>query len=48
MNTFKFVIIVSENISRTYFNAIKKIDQAEIVGVISRSGRKPEGVVDNI
>jgi UDP-N-acetyl-2-amino-2-deoxyglucuronate dehydrogenase len=36
--TFTFVIIGSGMISRNYFQAMKKIDAAEIVGVVSRSG----------
>lgn len=48
MDIFKFVVIGSGNISRTYFNAIGNIDEAEVVGVISRSGRKTDSVGDDV
>lgn len=41
METTKFVIIGSGNIANTYISAIEKIENAEAVGVISRSLKKP-------
>jgi predicted dehydrogenase len=41
METFKFVIAGSGNISNTYCQAIGKIAEAEIAGIISRSGKRP-------
>ena len=38
---FRFVIIGTGNISGTYFNAVKKIDEAEIVAFVSRSLKRP-------
>ena len=38
---FKFVIIGSGNIANTYVSAIKKIKETELVGIISRSLKKP-------
>ena len=40
-NKFKFVIIGTGNISGTYYNAINKIEDAEVVGFISRSSKAP-------
>ena len=41
METIKFVIVGSGNIANTYISAIEKIENAEVVGVISRSLSKP-------
>ncbi len=38
---FKFVIIGSGNISNTYISAIENIENAEVVGVVSRNLNKP-------
>lgn len=38
---FRFVIIGTGNISGTYYNAIKNIDEAEVAGFISRSLKIP-------
>ena len=46
-NKFKFVLVGSGNISKTYFRAIDEIENAEIVGLVSRSLTKPEFVDDN-
>lgn len=45
-SAFKFVIVGSGNISNTYVNSLKNIDDAECVGVVSRSGRKPSSMGD--
>lgn len=45
---FKFVIVGSGNISNTYWNAVQNIEQAEIVGIVSRSNKKPGVVPDNV
>lgn len=37
----KFVIIGSGNISTTYLSAIQKIENAEVIGVVSRNRSKP-------
>lgn len=46
-NKFKFVVVGSGNISKTYFKAIKEIENAEIVGLVSRSLNKPKFVDEN-
>jgi len=46
-NKFKFVVVGSGNISRTYFKAIEEIKNAEIVGLVSRSLNKPKFVDEN-
>ncbi len=38
---FRFVIVGSGNISTTYLRAIAELDHAEIVGLVSRGGRRP-------
>lgn len=47
---FKFVIIGTGNISGTYYNAIKNVDEAEVAGFISRSLKIPSYInsSDNI
>lgn len=45
-NKVRFVIIGTGNISGTYFNAINNIDNAEVVGFVSRSLRVPQFVED--
>lgn len=44
---FKFVIVGSGNISNTYWNAVQNMDQVEIVGIVSRSKKKPGKIPDN-
>lgn len=39
----KYVILGTGNISRTYVNALAELEGSEIVGAVSRSGRKLEG-----
>jgi predicted dehydrogenase len=41
---FRFVIIGSGNISRTYLRAIAQLPDVQAAGVVSRSGRRPEGL----
>lgn len=43
-NVFKFVLVGTGNIANSYVTAIEKMDSIEIVGVVSRSGRKPESL----
>ena len=38
---FRFVIVGSGNMSNTYVTAIDKLPEAELVGVVSRGGRRP-------
>ena len=38
---FRFVIVGSGNISSTYIRAIQDLDNAELVGLVSRSNRQP-------
>ncbi len=45
---FRFAIIGSGNISRTYFQAINNIREASIVALVSRSGTRPEFVPEDI
>lgn len=42
MDEFRFVIVGSGNISRTYVKAINALKGVSIAGVVSRSGRRPE------
>lgn len=44
----RFVIIGSGSIAKTYVTTLKKVDGAECVGVVSRSGKHPEGTSGNI
>ncbi|MCB0732518.1 MAG: Gfo/Idh/MocA family oxidoreductase, partial [Ignavibacteriae bacterium] len=39
--SFKFVIYGSGNIANTYVSAVNKIDNAEVIGVISRNQKSP-------
>ena len=48
MKALKFIIIGSGNISNTYCQAINKIADAELVGIISRSGKRPCNASKNI
>ncbi len=41
---FRFVIVGSGNISRTYLKAIANLPDVAVAGVVSRSGRRPEGL----
>ncbi|NBV23772.1 MAG: gfo/Idh/MocA family oxidoreductase [Proteobacteria bacterium] len=41
---FRFILIGSGNISRTYLRAIAQLPGVQAVGVVSRSGRRPEGL----
>lgn len=41
---FRFVIVGSGNISRTYLKAIANLSDVVVAGVVSRSGRRPEGL----
>lgn len=45
---FRFVIIGTGNIAGTYASAITKIQEAELVGAISRESRKPQWAADDI
>ena len=44
MKKNKFVIVGSGNISNTYVNALKKIESAELAGIVSRSGKIPSSL----
>lgn len=44
MERFRFVLVGSGNISSTYAAAIANLPDAEIAGVVSRSGRRLKGV----
>ena len=39
---FRFVVVGSGNISRTYVDAVAALGDAEIVGIVSRSGGRPD------
>jgi len=43
---FKFVIVGTGNISNTYCQAIEKIDNVEVVGIVSRNGQKPDALAN--
>jgi UDP-N-acetyl-2-amino-2-deoxyglucuronate dehydrogenase len=46
--TFRFAIIGSGNISRTYFKAVGKISEASVVALVSRNRTQPDFVPENI
>lgn len=48
MEQLKFIIVGSGNISNTYCQAINKIADAELLGIISRSGKCPADADKNI
>ncbi|MCP3966001.1 MAG: Gfo/Idh/MocA family oxidoreductase [Lentisphaerae bacterium] len=48
METFRFVIIGTGNISKTYLNAIEKLKNIETVGFISRNLHLPEGISNKL
>lgn len=41
---FRFVIVGSGNICRTYLNAIANLSGVTVAGIVSRSGRRPDGL----
>ena len=45
--TFKFVIVGSGNICKTYVTAIDKLPGCDLVGLVSRKLKKPEFLKDN-
>ncbi len=45
---FRFAIVGSGNISRTYFLAVSKIKAASLVALVSRHGGQPDFVPENI
>ncbi len=47
-DSFRFAIVGSGNISTTYLQAIDKVEGAEIAGLISRSGSRPDGLPDDV
>ncbi len=44
---FRFVLVGSGNIASTYARALANLSDATAVGVVSRSGRRPEGVPED-
>ena len=48
MKSFKFVIVGSGNISNTYCQAINKTQDAELAGIVSRSGKRPPDAGEDI
>lgn len=48
METLKFVIVGSGNISNTYCLAINKIADAELAGIISRGGKRPPDADESV
>lgn len=44
---FRFVIVGSGNMAGTYAGLVKKLPGMAVVGVVSRSGRKPEPLADD-
>ncbi len=44
MAEFRFVLVGSGNMAGTYVNAVNELENAEIVGVVSRSGNRPPGL----
>ncbi|MDR8390381.1 Gfo/Idh/MocA family oxidoreductase [Aliifodinibius sp. S!AR15-10] len=48
MSDFKFVIIGSGNISRTYTTVLNKLEGMELVGMVSRSGERPDHINSSV
>ena len=47
-NSLRFVVVGSGNICKTYLQVAKKLEGAEIVGIVSRSKTRPAEVSDEI
>ena len=45
---FAFVIVGSGNIGATYVSALAKVEGAQVVALVSRSGRRPEYLPDGV
>ena len=45
-DAFKFVIVGSGNMANSYAGAISEMDGLDVVGVVSRSGNRPESLKD--
>lgn len=43
---FGFVLVGSGNVARTYVSALSRVAEAELAGVVSRSGKLPAGGAD--
>lgn len=46
-NPFRFVIVGSGNIANTYVEVIRKLPDARLVGIVSRSGKRPSRLGDD-
>ena len=44
----RFAIVGSGNIAATYVKALKNICEAELAAIVSRSGKRPDGVPESI
>ncbi|MGA7278498.1 MAG: Gfo/Idh/MocA family oxidoreductase [Desulfocapsaceae bacterium] len=47
-NSMRFVVLGSGNICRTYLQVAKNLENAEIVGIVSRSGNRPAEASNDI
>ena len=48
MRKFRFILVGSGNIASTYVRAAANVPEIEIAGVVSRSGRRPDGMADTV
>lgn len=48
MRKFRFILVGSGNIASTYVRAAANVPEIEIAGVVSRSGRHPDGMADTV
>lgn len=48
MEKFRFLLVGSGNIASTYVKAAANVPEIEIAGVVSRSGKRPAGMSENI
>ena len=48
MKKFRFLLVGSGNIASTYVRAVANVPEIEIAGIVSRSGKRPAGMSENI
>ena len=48
MKKFRFLLVGSGNIASTYVRAAANVQEIEIVGAVSRSGRRPAGLAESV
>ena len=48
MEKFRFVLVGSGNIASTYVKAAANVPEIEIAGIVSRSGKRPAAISEDI